>query len=317
MNTILPKTSPSAITAKPSRAWSIGSSRSISGRAPVASSIVTSAASSSRVPIVEPITESWRKKIRVSSASSSCGPEVVPEVMIRPPGRSERTECDQVAFPTVSMTASAFSGSRSPDSNAAWAPISSALARLASSRLVTSTRSPAARPSTIAAVATPPPAPCTSTVSPGLQLAAGEEHPVGREPRGRQAGRLGERQRRRLGHDVARAGTATRSAIAPWWRSESSDRFGSKVSSPFQDGSLITPWTTTSLPSSSRPAASVPRIIGSCSCLSPTPRSENRSWWFSDAALTVIVVHPSGTSGSGRSPTTRPDSGSSGSKDSA
>ena len=67
----------------------------------------------------------------------------------------------------------------------------------------------------------------------------------------------------------------------------------------------------------SSPGASVPRIIGSCSALSPTPRSENRSWWLSEAALTVIVVQPSGSSGSGRSPTTSPDSGSSGSKDSA
>jgi hypothetical protein len=114
-----------------------------------------------------------------------------------------------------------------------------------------------------------------------------------------------------------RRGTATRSAIAPWWRSESSDRFGSNVSSPIHDGSLITPCTTTSLPSSSSPAASVPRIIGSCSCLSPTPRSENRSWWLSDAAFTSMVVQPSGTSGSGRSPTTNPESGSSELKDSA
>ena len=38
VNTILPKTSPSAIAAKPSRACSIGSARSISGRVPVASS---------------------------------------------------------------------------------------------------------------------------------------------------------------------------------------------------------------------------------------------------------------------------------------
>ena len=174
------------------------------------------------------------------------------------------------------MTASAFSGSRSPDSNAAWAPISSALARLVSSRLVTSTRSPAARPSTIAAVATPPPAPCTSTVSPGLSsprvksIRYAVSQAVGRQAASAKDSDAG------LGTTLRR-GTATRSAIAPWWRSESSDRFGSKVSSPVHDGSLITPCTTTSLPSSSRPAASVPRIIGSCSCLSPTPRSENRS----------------------------------------
>ena len=38
-----------------------------------------------------------------------------------------------------------------------------------------------------------------------------------------------------LGTTLAR-GTATRSANVPWWRSESSDRFGSKVSSPVQAG---------------------------------------------------------------------------------
>ena len=113
-------------------------------------------------------------------------------------------------------------------------------------------------------------------------------------------------------------GTTTLSANVPWYRSESSERFGSRVSSaPVQPGSLTTACTTTSLPSSSYPAASQPRIIGSCSSLSPTPRSDHRSWWLSDAALTVTVVHPSGTSGSGRSPTTRPDSGSSEEKDSA
>src|SRR5687768_18217384 len=89
------------------------------------------------------------------------------------------------------------------------------------------------------------------------------------------------------------------------------------VSSPLHDGSLITECTTTSLPSSSTPAASHPRIIGSASCLRPTPRSDQRSWWLSEAAFTVTVVQPSGTSGSGRSPTTSPASGSSEEKDSA
>ena len=84
-----------------------------------------------------------------------------------PPGRSDLTECDQVAAPTVSITASTRCGSRAPDSNASTAPSSTARFRLASSRLVAKTRSPAALPSTIAAVATPPPAPCTSTESPG------------------------------------------------------------------------------------------------------------------------------------------------------
>ena len=84
-----------------------------------------------------------------------------------PPGLSERIECPQVASPTVSMTASTRSGSRAPDSKAWSAPSSSASARLAPERLVTHTRIPAALPSTVSAVATPPPAPWTSTVCPG------------------------------------------------------------------------------------------------------------------------------------------------------
>ena len=75
--------------------------------------------------------------------------------------------CDQVASPTVSMTPSTRSGSRAPDSKACSAPSARAAARFSSLRPVTQTRRPAARPSTISAVATPPLAPCTSTVWPG------------------------------------------------------------------------------------------------------------------------------------------------------
>src|SRR5579875_2450051 len=73
----------------------------------------------------------------------------------------------------------------------------------------------------------------------------------------------------------------------------------------------MTECTTTSRPSSSTPAASQPRIIGSCSRLRPTPRSDQRSWWLSEAARTLTVVQPEGHSGSGRSPTCRTLSGSS------
>jgi hypothetical protein len=107
-----------------------------------------------------------------------------------------------------------------------------------------------------------------------------------------------------------RRGTATRSAIVPWCSSENRVRLGSSVSSPTQSGVATTPWTTTSLPFSSSPAASVPRIIGIRSCGRPTPRRLNRSWWFSETALTCTVVQPSGTSGSGRSPTSSTESGS-------
>src|SRR3954464_1815236 len=43
----------------------------------------------------------------------------------------------------------------------------------------------------------------------------------------------------------------------------------------------------------------------------PTPRSVQRAWGVREAALTVTFAQPAGTSGSGRSPTTRPESRSS------
>ena len=151
----------------------------------------------------------------MSSASSSFGPDVVPEITIRPPGRSERIECDQVARPTVSITASTFTGSRAPDSNTSWAPSSSAFARLASSRLVANTRSPPARASAISAVATPPPAPCTSTVSPALRspcpksIRYAVSQAVGRQAASSKESDAG------LGTTLTR-GTATVSANVPW-----------------------------------------------------------------------------------------------------
>src|SRR5690606_36345925 len=75
----------------------------------------------------------------------------------------------------------------------------------------------------------------------------------------------------------------------------------------------MTACTITSLPFSSIPAASQPSTIGSRSSVMPTPLSDHRSWWLSEAALTVTVVQPSGGSGSGCSPSVRPASGSSGS----
>ena len=67
----------------------------------------------------------------------------------------------------------------------------------------------------------------------------------------------------------------------------------------------------TSLPSSSTPAPSQPRIIGSRSAGRPTPRRDQTSWWFSPAARTSTTDHPGRGSGRGRSPTSSPDSGSS------
>jgi DNA-binding PadR family transcriptional regulator len=61
VKTTLPKTSPCAIRAKPSRASSSGRTESITGRTPVSARKRTSLPSSSRVPIVEPTTRSCRK----------------------------------------------------------------------------------------------------------------------------------------------------------------------------------------------------------------------------------------------------------------
>ena len=54
-----------------------------------------------------------------------------------PPGTTERSECPQVARPTVSMTASTRSGRRAPGSTARAAPSSIARARFSAVRLVT------------------------------------------------------------------------------------------------------------------------------------------------------------------------------------
>ena len=53
-------------------------------------------------------------------------------------------ECDQVASPTLSITASTFPGKRAPDSKASVAPIDFAYSRFASSREVTQVTKPAA-----------------------------------------------------------------------------------------------------------------------------------------------------------------------------
>ena len=73
----------------------------------------------------------------------------------------------------------------------------------------------------------------------------------------------------------------------------------------------------TSLPSASIPAASQPRTIGSRSWQMPTPFSVHRSWWLSEAARTETDTQPAVGTGSGRSPTSRPESGSSGLIDAA
>ena len=166
------------------------------------------------MPIVEPITESWRKNTRESSADAA-SPVVAPETMILPPGFSDLTECDHVALPIVSITASTRSGSRAPDSNTSSAPSDFAWARRSSVRPVAHTRIPAAAPSTITAVATPPPLPWTSTVEPGAScprvnsIRYAVSHAVGRHAASSNDSSAG------LGKTLRR-GTTTLSANVPW-----------------------------------------------------------------------------------------------------
>ena len=250
---------------------------------------------------------SW-KKIRVSSAGSA-SPLVAPATTMVPPGRTDRTECDQVAFPTLSRTTSTR-GTRAPGSTAAAAPSASARARRSSDRLVTITSSPAAAPSRIAAVASPPPAPCTSTRCPGVappdrkSIRYAVSQAVGRQAASTNESSAGLSTRFQVG-------TATCSASVPGYRSDSRLR-GSSGPTPCPFAPPITPCTTTSRPSAVTPAASVPRIIGSASARSPTPRSVHTSWWFSAAARTSTTDQLSRASGAGCSPTSRALTGSSG-----
>ena len=114
-----------------------------------------------------PCTRSSWKKTRVSSAGGA-SPDVAPQTSTEPPGRTERIEWAHVAWPTDSSTASTRAGRRAPVSTAPAAPSATARSRFSAERDVTQTSRPAAAPSVTAAVASPPPAPCTSTRSPGV-----------------------------------------------------------------------------------------------------------------------------------------------------
>ena len=209
----MPKTSPPASASNAVRASSIGTHDSITGRTSRSTHSRTSRSSSSRVPIVEPTTESCRKNTRFRPAGGS-PPDVAPEITSVPPGFSDFSEWSHVAAPTVSATTSTRSGSRAPGSNAASAPSETARARLSSERDVAHTRSPAARPRTISAVATPPPAPCTRIVEPGTTAARvnsiryAVSHAVGRQAASANDSSAGFGTR-------LRRGTATRSANVP------------------------------------------------------------------------------------------------------
>ncbi len=285
VKTILPKTSPPAIAAKPSRAWSIGSVAVDEGS--------RAGGVEHRDQSGELVAGAHRRADHRELEEEDPGELGVVELGPRrrarrddPAARTQRPDRVRPGRPThglhdgVDLLGQPGAGLEHL--------VGADLERLRALVLVAArdqhSQHRPARASTITAVATPPPAPCTSTVSPGFSpprvnsIRYAVSQAVGRQAASSKESDAG------LGTTLCR-GTATRSAKVPWWRSESSERWGSKVSSPVQVGSLMTACTTTSLPSSSSPAASQPRIIGSCSAFSPTPRSENRSWWLSDGGL--------------------------------
>ena len=208
-----------------------------------------------------------------------------------------------MAAPTVSSTASTRSGSRAPAANTCARPAR----RPAPSGLV-ARRDPDPEPGGPAPARRAPwrrrrphpgSAPCRPAADP-----MDEQHPVRGQPGGRQAGGLGEGQLGRLvqqvrgGHPTC--GQRAREAL------EAASGEGSWSRRPGVAGSPITGWTTTSRPSAVTPAASQPRIIGSRSAGSPTPRSEKTSWWLrlppgpgrpSSAGLGGSICRPERASG--------------------
>ena len=168
------------------------------------------------------------------------------------------------------MTASTRSGSRAPDSKAWSAPSSSARSRLASLRLVAQTRKPAApaeqdqRGGDAAAGA------LDEYGRAGLEPGPVEQHAVGGQVGGRQAGGLVEGQRGGLGHQVApghRDPLGERAVVALGQQRPA--RVEGLVAARRRPGRRSRACTTTSRPSSSTPAASQPRIIGSRSAGRP------------------------------------------------
>jgi hypothetical protein len=155
------------------------------------------------VPIVDPTTESWRKKMRVSSAGAA-SPLVAPETTSVPPGRSDLIEWLQVA-----------GADRLEDR---VDPLGHPRARLEDcvgaerQRLVALVLRPARGPHAQAAGGAEDDRGGGHAAARALhehggarcQAGAREEHPVGGQPRRGQAGRLLEGQLGGLGDDVAR-----------------------------------------------------------------------------------------------------------------
>ncbi len=242
--------------------------------------------------MVDPITDNCRKNTRFRSACGAA-PLVAPAITTTPPGLSERSECAQVAWPTVSIDRVDPLGQPGP-----------ALECLVRAQL----QGPL--PLLLAAAGRPDPVsarpaqqdqrgrdaaagPLDQHGRAGLEPGPAEQHPVGGQVGGRQAGRLLEGQRRPAwAAGCAAAPPPARRTCRRTARTAASAAGRASRRAPPATGSPITACTTTSLPSSSTPAASQPRIIGSRSAVMPTPRSDHTSWWLSEVALTVTVVQP-------------------------
>ena len=140
---------------------------------------------------------SWRKNTRCSSAGGF-GPLVAPETTIVPPGLSDSQRVlpgrladglhhgvDPLRQPRAGLER--LRRRRAPSAARALLLVAARHPHAAARRRG---RARSAR------VATPPPAPWTSTVVAGPHAGLHEQHPVGGQPRRRQARGLGERQRR-------------------------------------------------------------------------------------------------------------------------
>ena len=214
VSTTLPNRSPEIIAARPSRGLASGSVRSISGRTPVCSQNRSSRAElvpgAHRRPDHGQLQE--EHPVQVGGRHRAAGRAGDHD---RPPGLSERSECAQVASPTVSITASTRSGSRAPGRE----------------RLVRAEREGPV-PLGLAAAGGPDPVagrPAEQDQRGGdaaaralhqhrgarLEPGPAEQHPVGGQVRRRQARGLARRTARRAWARRLRRGTATRSANVP------------------------------------------------------------------------------------------------------
>jgi len=182
VKTIFPTMSPSSIAAKPLAASARGKMVWMAGRMSRSTQKRIRRSSSSRVPMVEPITASWRKKRRVSSAGGAL-PEVTPETTRVPPGVDALGEaCARLE----GLIGTELERPRALLLRAARDPYP----RAGGARQYGERGGDPARSA------------LDEDGHPGDHVAAGEQHPVGGEPRRGQAGGLCEGELGRLGHEV-------------------------------------------------------------------------------------------------------------------